>query len=61
MPKRRIETDIVEDIEAFKKRDLAYHKTIARQIDRLDARYNALRAAGKPIGGSMTGSKPRRK
>ena len=61
MPKRMTESDAIEEIEAFKKRDLAHRKTIAKQIDSLDARYNALRAAGKAIGGNMTGAKPRRK
>ena len=61
MPKRRMEPDIVEEIEAFKKRDLAHRNTIAKQIDRLDARYIALRATEKAIGGNMAGAQPRSK
>jgi len=61
MPKRMTESDAIEEIEAFKKSDLAHRKIIAKRIDHLDARYNALPAAEKAIGGNITGSKSRRK
>ena len=61
MPKRMIKPDVIEEIEAFEKRDLAHRQTIAKRLDRLDASHNALRVAEKAVGGKMTGSKPRRK